>query len=338
MLVEAGDIENIQAVVQRADDERADEGACDAAFAAGETGAAEDDCRDGVEFIAHAGGRLRGVQAGGEDSARKRAEEAGDGVGDDLHAVDLDAGDEGDFFVAAHGVGLTAEGGLIEDKEEHKECDEHEDRRYGNARDIALAEAHKDRVVGEAADGVAVRVDEGRAAVDGHGGQGRDEGGDFAVGDDDAVHDAQAETDHGCHDDGHFRIHAAGDHAGEERAGERKDAPYGEVDAAREDDEGHAEGDERIDGDLTEQVAQVRRGDEAVIERRDDDEEENEPDERPHFSQQIFCFFRVHWLFSSRCQCNDFFLRRVFAAEDARHVSFVDDHDAVAHAEDLRKV
>ena len=71
-------------------------------------------------------------------------------------------------------------------------------------------------------------------------------------------------------------------------------AEDGEVDAAGQDDEGHAKGDERIDGDLTSQIFQVRRIDEAVIQSRDNNKEYNETNERPHFSHKIFNFFGIH--------------------------------------------
>lgn len=294
MLVEAGNIEDIQPVVERADDEGADEGAGDAAFAAGEAGAAENDSGDGVQFIAGACRRLRGVQAGGEDRAGESTEQTGDGIGYDLDAVDLDACDIGDLFIAAHRVGLTSERRLVQDEEQNEEGNEHEDRRNGNARHVALTEAGEDGIFGEAADRVAVRIDQRGAAVHGHGGKRRNEGRHLAVGNDDAVHSAEAEADEGRHDDCHFRIHAGGDHAGQESAGEREDAPDGQVNAAREDDEGHAEGNERIDGDLTKQVAQVRRRNEAVVQHGNDRKQNDKSDERPHFSQQIFSFCRIH--------------------------------------------
>ena len=65
------DAQQIEAVAQHADRERADQRADDAAAALLERGAAENDRRDGVELQADADGRVRGVHSRGHDEGRE---------------------------------------------------------------------------------------------------------------------------------------------------------------------------------------------------------------------------------------------------------------------------
>ena len=157
-----------------------------------------------------------------------------------------------------------------------------------------MTKASEERIIRKAGDRVAIRIDERRAAIDGHRGERRDERSDLSVGNDDTIHRAEQDTDESGEKDRKLRIRPFGDHARHERGRQREDRADGEVDASRQDDEGHTEGDERIDGDLTSQIFQVRRIDEAVIQGRDNDKEDNETNERPHFSHKIFNFFGIH--------------------------------------------
>ena len=115
LLHEGGDVEEVHAVVDDADDEGADDGSPDGADAAVEAGAADDGGGDGVEFDAGAELGVAGADSGGEHDAGQAGQEAGEGEDADFDSVEVDARDAGGLFVAADGVGVAAEAGEVED-------------------------------------------------------------------------------------------------------------------------------------------------------------------------------------------------------------------------------
>lgn len=294
LLIEAGHIQNVQTIIQGTDDESTDERAGNTAFAACERGTPEDDSCDSIQLIAHAGRRLRTVQACSQDSAGDSTKASSQSIRKNLDSVNLNPGNIGNFFIPADRIGLTAKRRLLQDEEKDQEGDEHHDGRDRDFHDEALTEAGEERIIRKAGDRITIRIDERRAAIDGHGSERCNERSDLSVGNDDTIHSAEQDTDESREKDRELRIRPFGDHARHERGRQREDRADGEIDAAGQDDEGHTKGNERIDGDLTSQIFQVRRIDEAVIQSRDNDKEYNETNERPHFSHKIFNFFGIH--------------------------------------------
>ena len=114
-LPEGADVEQVQPVAEHADDERADQRADDAALAAEEVGAADHDRSDGAQLLALRHQRVRRVEPPRHDEPGDRRHQAGEGVGVDLGAPDVDAGDARRLAVAADGVDRAAERRVAQD-------------------------------------------------------------------------------------------------------------------------------------------------------------------------------------------------------------------------------
>ena len=80
-----------------------------AAAPAHQAGAADDDRGDRVELQPGAGVRLSLPVLRDVEDGRDAGEQAGNGVGDDLHLAGLDAGQPRGLLVAADGVDVAAE-------------------------------------------------------------------------------------------------------------------------------------------------------------------------------------------------------------------------------------
>src|SRR4051794_14691870 len=111
-----------------AEDEDAEQGAHDRAAAAGESGAADDGRRDGVQFVqvAVGVGARRGL--GDHDQRGDAAAQPGQGVEQEGVPLDVDSGEAGGLRVAAHGHGAAAERGAVE--QHPADGDDHREDRY----------------------------------------------------------------------------------------------------------------------------------------------------------------------------------------------------------------
>ena len=98
------DIHQIEQVVDHQNDERSQERAPQRTDSPEETGAADDDGGNGIEFEAATGPGITDGDAGGEDDGTEGREEPADHVGDQLAPVDGDAGEASRLLIAANGV------------------------------------------------------------------------------------------------------------------------------------------------------------------------------------------------------------------------------------------
>src|SRR6267378_3873818 len=124
------DVDEVESVVEHADDQRAHDGAGDGADAAGgERGPTDHRRGDSVELVAHSQTRLARADARGDDQAGQSGEHAGVGVDEDLVATYVDAGDPGRLLVAADGVDVFSElGPGVEDVRHEGHDDQDQDR------------------------------------------------------------------------------------------------------------------------------------------------------------------------------------------------------------------
>src|SRR5690606_24003655 len=188
LLPEGGDVEEVEAVADDGEDERADEGAEGPSGATGQTRPADDDGGDRVELVAGGSLGLSGGEPSGEDEAGDRGVEAGEGVDDELLPVDVDTGEARGLLVAADGVHRPAGVGAVEDEPgEQAECD-HDEHGYGQPAPDGAAQPGDLLGLGAVGPGGgggrAVAADDRRPAA-GAGGVG-DEPGEEAEGDRDA--------------------------------------------------------------------------------------------------------------------------------------------------------
>ena len=222
-----------------------------------EVHAADDAGGDRQQRVRLALQRVGGPQAGGQHRAGRGGEQPGDDVG-----APQDPG-HGHPGQARHGDVVTGRaqvhaprGHARDDLQDDEDGHRHDDR-DGDAQDGVIAERHEvgreDRVADD------VRDVERQAGGDAQGAERGDERRELEAGDDDGVDRAEQQADPEADDHGH--------RPGDARADERHlhDAHEGhhpadrEVDAAGEQDEGHAEGRHRQDGRLEQDLRQVGR-------------------------------------------------------------------------------
>src|SRR6266550_7370727 len=92
LLIERRHVQEIEAVVQDADEERPQEGPADAALPAHQGGAAQDDRGDRVELVPEPGGGLRRIQPRGQDDRGDGREQAAQRVDQDRHPAHVHPG------------------------------------------------------------------------------------------------------------------------------------------------------------------------------------------------------------------------------------------------------
>ena len=107
-----GDIQNLQAAGQHAEDQRADEGIEHLPLAAGQGDSADDAGGDGVHLVAGAGIGVRDEQTAQQHQTGDRREDTGQDIDADLQLLDLDAGQLRGLDVAAQGIDPAAEAGV----------------------------------------------------------------------------------------------------------------------------------------------------------------------------------------------------------------------------------
>ncbi len=196
------DVVELQDVGQQAEDQHAAEGAGQAAAAAHQAGAADDDGGDGVEFQPGAGVRLALAVLRHIEHRRDAGEQAGDRVGDDLHAAGVDAGQPRRLLVAADRVDIAAERreaqhrAVDDDRRDEEQAGHRDDAEHQRAQHVELGDG-----VGAGIDGqhrvVLAGGEPGDAERRHHHGERHDEGLQPAGDDDEAVDRAEAQADAG---------------------------------------------------------------------------------------------------------------------------------------------
>lgn len=88
-------MQQVQAVVEHANDQNADNHAAGGSHAATHAGAAQHGRGYRVGLIAYARARLSGSHAGGQHNACHGRQKAAEAVDEDLHPVDIDASEAG---------------------------------------------------------------------------------------------------------------------------------------------------------------------------------------------------------------------------------------------------
>src|SRR5213594_5171508 len=279
LLVERIHIQQVQPVVDDTDDESAQQRSTDAAFPAGQRRAAQHDGRDGVQLEPHPGGRLRGVQAGGQDDRADGGQDPADHVDQRLVRGNIHAGEPRRLLVAADRIHVAPEDGLREDPIRDQGDQDHDDHRHRDPRH--LAGAQPDERIREPGDRTAVSIDKGQAAADGQHAQRSDEGLDLAAGDDQTVEQSQRGADRQSRPDAHQQRAPRREQVRNDRSRDRQHRTHAQVDAAGEDDKSHAGGDNRVDGNLPRDVEQVAYRQKRPTQEREDDDEQREGDDDP---------------------------------------------------------
>src|SRR5438105_1181366 len=106
LLIERRHVQEIEAVVQDADEERPQEGPADAALPAHQGGAAQDDRGDRVELVSQPGGGLRRIQPRSQDDRGDRRDQAAQRVDEDGDPAHVHAGQARRLRVAPDRVDL----------------------------------------------------------------------------------------------------------------------------------------------------------------------------------------------------------------------------------------
>lgn len=185
------------------------------------------------------------------------AAQAGEQVKVEPLAAYVDAGEPGRFRVAADGDRTAAERGPVEDQPAD-DGDRGEDQDQGrDAQDVRVGQAQvEDGLDGDDL-GLAVGDLQGEPAGRGEHGERRDEGDHTPVGDEDPVDEPGGESDdHGREQDAR-EAEVLGGERRRPDGGEGHHRADRQVDAAADDDQGHADGDDSDDGGLRQDQLEV---------------------------------------------------------------------------------
>ena len=166
--------------------------------------------------------------------------------------------------IAADGVDMPADRGLVEEPGEAAIDDEEHERAHRNGaertepRDRDLLGAKEAHRVGEAGDRPPVRDEIGEAAGDVERAERHDERMRQAEkGQAEAIDDAAGEPDRRPEEDGDRPGHPGDVGHGEAHHGERQDRTDREVDAGGQDHQEHPDGEERVHRDLLQDVGEI---------------------------------------------------------------------------------
>ena len=267
---DVGHADQDQAVRQHRNDQRADQRTPDRADAADEGGAAQDHGGDGVELVGLAElEAIGGVETCRLHGAAEACEQARHAVDEDQHAPDLDAGEPRRALVAADRVDVDPEHGALEHQPRHQDDQQRDHPEPGNRQD-----AGNESQGAVADEGIGYRwiehrgvgAEQARRAA--HGGQRPqrdDEGRQAQQRDQPAIENT--EDGAGEHRGRQPQRPEIGEF-GDDQPGHRRRRQYRadrKVDAAGEDDEGHACGQHCIDRGLLHHDADILAGEEAAV-------------------------------------------------------------------------
>ncbi len=186
--------------IDRADDERGDEGPENGARAAKDGRAAEEDRGEGVQELAfgHGGPEVRDVEA--LDQARQGREAADDDEGQGLDPVDGDAHEPRAVLVVADRIDVRAEAVPVQEEPDDDRDDDREDELHRDLVEDAADEqvVHAGALRRHQRLAVAAADDEHDAAEEELRRQRRHERWNANLGDDDAVEEPRAESRRRC--------------------------------------------------------------------------------------------------------------------------------------------
>ena len=134
-------------------------------------------------------------------------------------------------------------------------------------------------------DRLAIGVDERRATIDAERPKRDDEIGKLQLRDQEPVDETASEP----HDEARYdsKRHVVAHQVGGDHARQTDDGPHGQIDAPRDDDEGHADGDDRVDRRLKHDVDQIRRLVEAARQDRKDREQADASDQHAGLAEKV---------------------------------------------------
>lgn len=249
---------DVEDFAEVADGEHAEDREDDPAAAAGEGGAADDDHGDGGELVADAAVGVALALKGAEEDSGEAGESTAEGVGDGFGESDGDSGVSRGLFVVADGVDVETVGGAAEEQECEQGADEEGDDVDGEfeASDVEAGVEHfHEGGVGVLGDDLALGEVFCEAAGEGHHGEGGDEGLDSDLRDEEAGDGAGGSACcDGDGDGGPAGPFLVEDEHCEDDARERDDGADGQVDAAADDDDGEAAGEDAVGAVLPEHV------------------------------------------------------------------------------------
>ena len=223
---------------------------------------------------------MAGHQAGGFDHTGETGEGPANGVNRSGVEIDRDAGVHGGDFIAADGKSVAPEAGVFEDEVDNDGTNHEQPQDKRNAEQATLSD--KGEGGRDAVDRQAIGQNQGGAAIDAEGPERHYERRDAEAGDEQAVEEAAAGTDNDTDENTHrdrvsgFQRHCA------YQTRQAEDGANGKVNAAGDDDDGHAEGHGvehgRLPGYAGKIVSrqEVGRGDGQADEQRDEAEERQE--------------------------------------------------------------
>ncbi len=245
---------------ERLDDsehQHAEERAGHVAHAAREQRAAYDDGGDGIQLHAHGMQAVAREHVEGEHHAGQGRTEARQGVDAHQRGAHRQAHQQGRVLAAAHGIDRAAERRAVRDEDagQHHGDGDQRTQRDGGGFGQLQAPLRELRIA-FVRDADRVDADEvAQAPRQEHAGERDDEGLQPEALDQEAHERAEARAHQQHHGHGRRRAPAVALHQrGEHHGGERHHGAHGQVDAAREDDEGHAHRDDDEEGVVDQQV------------------------------------------------------------------------------------
>ncbi len=253
------------------------------AHAASKGGPADNRRGNDLEFKAGADvGGDRPQPAGLNDAGNARRQ-GGNHVNRNLDRAHRNAGQPGCMFIAADGIDIAAKPGPAQDKAGDQRQHDHVKHRICNAEEPgAAAQGQQQVVVGPELEhhGVA-GGHHGQASGNGKHAKGHHKGRHAHIGDEYAVDKRHQQRRGNCRGDAHFnaiaRMHGDAQH----HAAQNKHRAHRQVNAAGDDDERHAQRDDRHKGDIARDVVEVFRGGEGVRGKGQEHEGEDDRDKDP---------------------------------------------------------
>lgn len=183
---------------------------------------------------------------------------------DNLHPIDADSRKPGRFLVTSDGVDKPPELGEAQDVMEQGEGHCQDENREGDSQEGSAADEQEDRIIVE--DGLAVHHDQSQSPVENHAPEGDDEGRNGEFFDEIAMERADEDADGQDEDDAkperHPEVHQ--EH-GNQNPRESDEGSHRKVDARYDDDPGHPESDDGVEGRLVQDVQQVPRAHEKEL-------------------------------------------------------------------------
>ena len=243
-----------------------DDNACDGSLAAAQAASTQDGSGDGVEFveIAEIDG-LRGIDVEHEEQTTETREGRTDDVGEDRHALGVDAAVAGGLLIAAECEQITAVDGAVQE-DGGDDGDGHEEKaggRDGETRDewdgnLAGGEFPEALELRTKADGLVASESPGDAAVQQQTAQRHDEWRQPELGDEQSVE--QPDADGNQCDRGKGGGHGprlGGEKPRQAAADETDNGADGKVDAAGDDHERNTDADDAEQGAAADEILQV---------------------------------------------------------------------------------